>query len=285
MEEKPGEAVIPESLWLDGTKGRLAGVFYRADSDLKGALVVAPPFAEERKCSHRSLHRTALGLARRGFSCLRLDFFGMGDSQGAFQEADLDTWLEDLLTGADWLAERHPGTRPGVLGLRLGGTLCARALGKRRLGPCVLWQPLISGSAFLKDSLKRKRIKRMMTEGKGAGAEEEMREALSSGRAVDFDGYAVSPRMYGQLESLDLFGEALPGEADLFWVQMGPSQNVQKDSQDLADRWNQGPARVEIVAVREKPFWNLIGALDEPEAFLPTARWLEEREAERWKST
>ena len=285
MKPGPGDTIVPEALWLDGKRGRLAGVFYRDDSDPRGVLLIAPPFGEERKCSHRSMHRTAQSLAQAGYFCLRLDLWGVGDSQGAFQEGDVETWVEDLCAGMDWLAERHPGMRPGALGLRLGGSLCVRALRARPMGPCVLWEPVISGPAFLADSLKRKRIKRMMTEGKGAGAEDEVQEALSCGQVVDFDGYAVSPEMYRQLEGLDLAGETPPRETELLWVQMGPSQTMGKGLQDLAERWREDSVAMETLAVREKPFWNLIGALHAPEALQPTLHWLEGREDKLWKST
>jgi len=284
MERGPRDAVVPEPFWLDGKKGKLAAVLYRA-ADVKGVLLIAPPFAEERKCSHRSLHRTAQALARNGFSCLRLDFWGMGDSQGAFEEADLETWVDDFCVGVDALRALQPGVRPGALGLRLGGSLCVRALQERTLGPCVLWQPLISGRAFLEESLKRKRIKRMMTQGKGAGAEEEVQDALFTGKVVDFDGYAVSPKMYRQLEELDLSKEVPPSGVDLLWVQMGPSESISKTVQEVTDRWREGEARIEALAVREKPFWNVIGALEDPAGLQPTVHWLEGREGTRWKST
>ncbi|MGD8239192.1 MAG: alpha/beta hydrolase, partial [Armatimonadota bacterium] len=53
-----------------------------AAADRRAAVAVCPPFAEERKCGHRVLVHAARALARAGFSVLRFDLSGTGESTG-----------------------------------------------------------------------------------------------------------------------------------------------------------------------------------------------------------
>ena len=64
--------------------------------------------------------RVAQGLALEGIGVLRLDFTGLGQSDGAFEETSFTSNIEDIGTAATWLEENHEA--PGLLiGHSLGG--------------------------------------------------------------------------------------------------------------------------------------------------------------------
>lgn len=60
-------------------------------------------------------------LAREGIAVLRLDFTGLGESGGRFDETNFSTTVDDLLAAAGYLAAEHQAPRL-LIGHSLGGT-------------------------------------------------------------------------------------------------------------------------------------------------------------------
>ncbi|MFN2322757.1 MAG: alpha/beta hydrolase family protein [Trueperaceae bacterium] len=67
-----------------------------------------------------SLRRIARALADAGFAVLRLDFTGLGGSEGAFEDTTFSTNVADLIAGARCLRDEVPGPQVFV-GHSLGG--------------------------------------------------------------------------------------------------------------------------------------------------------------------
>lgn len=64
--------------------------------------------------------RVAQGLALEGIGVLRLDFTGLGQSEGVFEDTSFTSNIEDIGTAATWLEDHHDA--PGLLiGHSLGG--------------------------------------------------------------------------------------------------------------------------------------------------------------------
>jgi len=107
----------------------LHGVLH-APGEPVGGLVLCHPFAEEKKCAHRTLVDLARGCVDAGWAALRFDMRGCGDSPGDFGEADLSDWRADISAATEMLASELE--RPvGLAGLRLGATLAAQVAGER----------------------------------------------------------------------------------------------------------------------------------------------------------
>jgi alpha/beta superfamily hydrolase len=75
----------------------------------------------------------ARGMAARGIGCLRLDFKGLGESEGEFVKNTLSSNVEDLLAGAEFLSREFSGPTL-VIGHSFGGTAAVRAA--RRMESC-----------------------------------------------------------------------------------------------------------------------------------------------------
>ena len=235
-------------------------------------LVFSHPFAEEKKCAHRTMVEAARAFADAGFAVLRFDHRGCGDSPGAFGTYDLQHWREDIAQATDFAA-REAGAPVGLLGLRLGATLVAQVAEQRReIAGLVLWEPIIDGERYIKQNLRRTMIKAMMTAHEGGEESDGAAAARASQAAgsVDFDGYQVSEAMREQIAQIDLLEPppAFPGPALV--LNISATGSVAEPMQRLADAYRQG----EAIAVRAEPVWQRIGVIDAEPIISATVEWV-----------
>ncbi len=126
----PAPGVVREAVRFPNDRGiSLAG---RLDRPARGAprawAVVAPCFTCTKDLT--GLYHLAGELARRGVAALRVDLTGLGESGGAFEEADLGTQAADLGAALAFLRGRRGEAPVFLVGHSLGGAaalLAARA--------------------------------------------------------------------------------------------------------------------------------------------------------------
>jgi alpha-beta hydrolase superfamily lysophospholipase len=106
----------------------------------------------ESEYSSRALRDLAHRLAASRWAALRVDYAATGDSAGTWTDPDLVTeWLCGIRGAIDY-ARALKTPRVAVVGLRIGATLAAAELS--RGGPVddlVLWDPFVTGRAFLRE--------------------------------------------------------------------------------------------------------------------------------------
>ncbi|RZL58443.1 MAG: alpha/beta fold hydrolase [Variovorax sp.] len=133
---------------------RLFGIHHPSESATtdRGAVLICPPFGQEALRSHRFFRVLADRLARAGFSVLRFDYYGTGDSPGDDADGDFEGWRRDVLAAHDELRRLSgsPSRSIGWLGVRLGGTLAIQAAQSSRLAleRIVLWEPVVDGRRY-----------------------------------------------------------------------------------------------------------------------------------------
>ena len=118
-----------ESLTFTNRDGRqLAGELDLAQGREKACAVFAHCFTCGKDlASHRRISRA---LTENGFSVLRFDTTGVGESEGAFAEKTFSTNVTDLLSAMDVLADKRQ--EPQLLvGHSLGGAACVFAAAER----------------------------------------------------------------------------------------------------------------------------------------------------------
>lgn len=98
------------------------------------AVLVLSGWGGTRYGPQRILLQATAALAAQGFTTLRLDFRGRGDSTGDPTATTLDGMIEDILTAAQWLRSEHAVERINLVGLCSGGNV---ALGAASLLPDV----------------------------------------------------------------------------------------------------------------------------------------------------
>ncbi|MFC4819712.1 hypothetical protein [Dokdonella ginsengisoli] len=120
-----------------------------AQAALRGGVLMCPPFFHEHFLGYRLMSQVAARLAAQGWLCLRLDYFGSGDSAGADEAFTLAGATADARTALQELRGLVGAGRPVLaLGVRAG---IWPALGAADAGVAraCLWQPLANGAAWL----------------------------------------------------------------------------------------------------------------------------------------
>jgi pimeloyl-ACP methyl ester carboxylesterase len=143
-----------------GSTGRpLFGVHFAGHSQGRRcatqAVVLCYPWGQEYLRAHRSMRLLADMIAARGCDVLRFDYSGTGDSGGDATTASFVEWESDIETAIDELKDMAGVSRVSLVGLRLGATLAARVAERRRrdVSALVLWDPVVSGGAYLQELL------------------------------------------------------------------------------------------------------------------------------------
>ncbi len=109
------------------------------------------PFGEEASRSHRIYRVLATQLERAGFSVLRFDYRGTGDSQGT--TISVESAVRDIGIAADHLRATSGVQKISLVGLRFGATLAmlAGARGAPRPYHLLMWDPVVDGGAYLRE--------------------------------------------------------------------------------------------------------------------------------------
>jgi len=153
-----GEQVEP--FLFGAADARLYGCLHRGAGAAarRDGVLLCQPYGPEYIRSHRAMRQLAGRLVRGGFSVMRFDYFGCGDSAGDDDEGEVGQWIVDVKTAAAELRRRAGVDRVIAVGLRLGGSLAALSGAEHGgIDQLVLWDPILDGSAFLDDLAHRHR--------------------------------------------------------------------------------------------------------------------------------
>lgn len=186
-----------EPFYFSSSGGELFGCYHRERASGVGAdrvVVVCYPLGEQFVRAHRTLRGLATRLASSGLPVLRFDYFGCGDSQGDLEQANLDIWLENIVSATAEARRLSGRRRICLLGIQMGATLAA--LSGADVESLVLWDPVMTGSSYLE---------RLASIQEGLEAEivrSSAPERLDG--AVELVGYCYSMPMRRDLERIDL---------------------------------------------------------------------------------
>lgn len=162
-------------------------------------LLIVPPFAEEANRSRRLFSELCQQLSLQGWDCYLPDFYGTGDSEGDFAQADLNLWQQDL---CQWLTDANINQPLHFLACRFGALqLLSFWPAIQQLiptGKVLLWQPQLDCQKFLQQLFRQHQASQLLQTNKGLAAAEQ----LANGQAVAIAGYEISPALYCQIKAL-----------------------------------------------------------------------------------
>jgi alpha-beta hydrolase superfamily lysophospholipase len=123
-----------------------------ADRTFHHGIVICPPLGHEQVHSHRALRHLADKLAAQGFTVLRLDYHGTGDSDGTPSDpARVSVWQANVRDAAEWLRTQADCHKISLVGLRFGATLTALHAEAHPVENVVLWAPIVKGRRYVRE--------------------------------------------------------------------------------------------------------------------------------------
>ncbi|WP_460571104.1 hypothetical protein [Humibacter soli] len=151
--ELRNDGVVETPTWFGPNDRPLFGWFVLpAEGAVRGAVVLCQPMGEEGDKTYRTFRRLSQKLARAGLIALRFDYDGTGDSAGRFDDPDrVSAWITSIEHAVSEV--RRAGVdHVSVVGMRLGATIAYAAAARGLdLEDLVLWDPCVSGRAFLRE--------------------------------------------------------------------------------------------------------------------------------------
>ncbi len=212
------------------------------------------PFAEEKLWAHRILVNFARFLARDGFTILRFDFMGHGDSEGEFQDSSVETRLSDIEAALLTLKTRATRVEKyGLLGLRFGATMAALAADKLNdIDTLILWEPVIEGDKYMQQILRSNLATQNAVYKEIRHTREQLIEILKEGKTINFDGYQLAFPFYKQISEINLLSDSrtFQGRTLIIQIEKNPKKPSQKHT-TLKENYNKAD---QCMATAE-PFW------------------------------
>jgi exosortase A-associated hydrolase 2 len=251
----------PAGRFLETAHGRIFCMHFPARARASsGALVIAPPFAEEmNKCRRMwSLLATQLGAA--GIATFIPDLHGTGESDGDFADARWDHWREDLRAACRY-ARDAGAQRIVLLGVRLGALL---ALDLARSEPgvaqrLVFWQPVASGQQHLNQFLRLKLAAGLRQAAATKETTTTLRERLARGERLEVAGYELSQPLVAAIDALEATVLTAPGAPRIDWLEASTADPpaLLPASERTLEKLRATGAEVHARAVKGEAFWAL----------------------------
>jgi uncharacterized protein len=222
------------------------------------AVLLCNPFGEEAARAHRLYRVMARKLEDAGYSAMRFDYSGTGDSSGDIADFGIEDWLQDIAAAADQLRRESGVQRIVLVGLRLGGTfaaLCAQR-GLLRAAHVLLWDPVVEGAEYLRELGRAHRAYMQAELGRpfAIAADDDGTDDVS--RLQEALGTPIGTRLRSELAGIDLAGE-VPTTAmtTVLCTQRTPAM------ERLRSQWAEGP-RMHWIDLDGSSGWNSDAALN-----------------------
>ena len=241
-----------EPFYIEGSSGKLFTIYHRAQCASRGTVLYAPPFAEEMNRSRLVVACQARQFAEAGFDVLLVDYYGTGDSEGEFWDANLDIWIRDFSICLDWLIAKG-ATNVYIWGLRFGCLLAAIAVSDRQqnISGWIFWEPVTDGEEIVKDLLRMERISQILAAGNRNSLEEG--DTGSKKDIKEIAGYQISIQFLEQLKLIK-YDNFAPNNLTVYYVH---AKSEIAKSKDRPREGRDGIVKIGLncVNVTDNRFW------------------------------
>jgi pimeloyl-ACP methyl ester carboxylesterase len=202
----PNVTPAPRAFYLnDGAAPVFAFFHPAADRSRRRAVLLCPPFGWDDMCSYRSRRDWAERLAGGGYSVLRIDLPGSGDSAGSPRDAGrLSAWTLAVTRAADWLRATSGAAQIVTIGIGLGGMLALHALREgAAIDELVLWSASAHGRTLIRELRAFSALEVAYVGDPGAPTPAGSPRRADDG-AIVANGYLLSAETVEELARLDL---------------------------------------------------------------------------------
>jgi pimeloyl-ACP methyl ester carboxylesterase len=180
-------------------------------------------------------------LSRLGAWVLRFDYRGHGDSAAAFHDCVVEDFISDISMAIAELEIRSGTPCRGLCGLRLGATLATLTAARegRRLF-LILWEPIVSGQAYLDELLRGVIAKDMALKTERRRTRSDLKKRIASGGQVINEGRRITKALASSLEDVNLLDAYTANSASTLIVQIDrrPPASPRKELESLLNQMN-----------------------------------------------
>jgi len=187
------------------------------------AILCLPSITEEMNLARAVVAKQAQCFAQKNLPCFVLDYYGTGDSEGEFEQANTDIWLENIITAGKFVQQQ--GASNIILwGVRFGALLMLNHQEKLHqqlpITQQILWKPVTNGKLFASQFLRIKQAKSMMS---NSAEKTNWREYILQGSDTEVSGYLLTKSMLQSIESLQISKEFHPLSL-LHWFELSAKE-------------------------------------------------------------
>lgn len=262
-------------------RAKLFGIQHHPDANLDPEIgvVFCHPISWEKQFSYRCYAEYSRYLAAKGFTSMRFDAFGFGDSEGDLVDATMESLIEDVQDAIERLRTTADCSRFVLIGARLGATVAALAAARQpAVTGLVLVSPVLDGKAYWKEMIRFSRFARM-SQGQALVSSKSIDARLQSEGCAELDAEQFSKRFVEELNAVDLLGGDLDFRGSCMLRELTTGGSPHKEIERFADRLKAGGAEVSASFDEPKPFWLMSSRYEgyvPRELFRRTAGWLSE---------
>lgn len=222
------------------------GAFHEAQRDRTPcSVLLCGPFGQEAIRTHRVMRLVAERLARNGFSTMRFDYFGTGDSDGNDTDCSLAGCVRDTQLAHRELARRTLTNRVVWVGTRLGANIAIKASAGQPWPPkrLVLWEPIVDGKQYISGTLRQHH---------DFVRENGLVRSIEPNGAIDMLGFAMSKLMREEVEALDM--SSLIAEQPANVTLLAPSSGTTYSR--VADGWRVPETSIHLMPLDHDIDWS-----------------------------
>jgi exosortase A-associated hydrolase 2 len=242
------------------------------------AILCLPPLFEELNLSRAVIAKQAQRFSAHNLPCFVMDYFGTGDSEGELEQANIDIWLQNIVTTSKWLEQR--GVKNIIIwGVRFGSLLVLAyqqlIVGQLPITYQLHWKPILNGRQYLAQFLRIKQTKDMLQSqhisfsGENS-SKENWRERILLGETIEVAGYKVSTDLFVQVEQLSV-NQKLQTLSPILWCELAsnkPSPVLEKLLLGIDS------SQISLHCVPSQSFWQTPEVFDVPELVSTTCTLL-----------
>lgn len=260
-----------------GSRDRKLRFIHMPAMPSRGTLVICSSVYAEFMKNYRREVRLARTLATSGFTGVRLQYRGTGNSEGDPAAVTMTDLAADIAETVGELDRNSESRGPAYLGTRIGAVVAALAAPPS--ATLVLWEPVLNGDRWLKEGIRAATISSVSKQVEGAPSDSRTAiERLDEDGVLDLLGFALHHKLVSDIRRIKLEELLAERQGKMLIFQIGGSEPKPVFSQ-LVERLTSKGCDIELrTAGRDVAWWFEDGGVrdfaTDDEVIVPTIEWL-----------